>query len=368
MKLAEAERRSRPRNDLSIDGVLIGANQRTMVIAEIGVNHDGRLDRALRLVESAWEAGADAVKLQLFKASRLVHATARLASYQKSAGATTPTELLRRYELSDDELQTVVETIRQTGMIPLATPFSPEDVLRVNDLGLPAVKLASPDLANDLLLDEAATLNLPMLLSTGAAREDEIDRAVGRLQKRDASFALLHCVSAYPTPDNEAGLGRIHDLATRYGCVTGYSDHTQHLSSGALAVAAGAKIVEKHLTHDRTATGPDHAASANPHQFREYTFRLREAESLLSTVGRDRTPLASEADVRSQSRQSLVAKRSIAAGSVIEQADLTCQRPGTGIAANRLDDVLGTVAQRDVPAGAMLDWTDLNLAPARVAA
>ncbi len=340
----------------------VGPGEPALVIAEIGVNHDGRLDRALRLVEAAWEAGADAVKLQLFKAHRLVHATARLATYQQATGAASPTELLRRCELDDHAVEQVVHAIRQAGMLPIATPFSPEDVQRVADLGLPAVKLASPDLVNTLLLDACASLNVPMLVSTGASKQDEINAAVARLSNASADFALLHCVSSYPTADGDADLARISELASRYGRLVGYSDHTQNLSSGALAVAAGASIVEKHLTHDRNAKGPDHAASADPRQFREYTFRLREAESLLGNASADRTSQKCEADVRTQSRQSLVAGRTIPAGHEITIDALTCQRPGTGVSASKLDEVVGMIAVRDIPAGSMLDWSDLDIA------
>ncbi|MEM1012123.1 MAG: N-acetylneuraminate synthase family protein, partial [Planctomycetota bacterium] len=348
-------------SSITINGRSVGQGHPTLVIAEIGVNHDGRLDRALALVESAWEAGADAVKLQLFKASRLVHAKARLASYQRTTGAASPVELLQRYELTEDEIARVIEAIRQTGMLPLATPFSPEDAATIRDFGLPAIKLASPDLVNPLLIDAAAELSLPMLVSTGASRQDEIETAVDHLRSQDATFALLHCVSSYPTLEADAELGRIGELARRFEVPAGYSDHTQNLSAGALAVAARATIIEKHLTHDRTAKGPDHAASADPRQFREYTFRLREAEQMVGTSAASRDVAPAEQDVRIQSRQSLVARNTINAGRPVTREDLTCQRPGTGIPTTKLEDVLGMIALSDIPAGSMLDWTDLNV-------
>jgi len=352
---------------LTIAGRVVGPGEDPLLIAAIGVNHDGRLARALRLVEAAWEAGADAVKLQLFRATRLVHATARLATYQQGHAA-NPADLLRGLELEDEATDKVVHAIRQAGMLPIATPFSPDDVDRVAELRLPAVKLASPDLVNDLLFDAALALGLPVIASTGASRQDEIDRAVARVTRTGGKLALLHCVSSYPTPDAEAGLGRVADLARRHGVVVVYSDHTQNLNSGALAVAAGASIVEKHLTHDRSARGPDHAASADPRQFREYACRLREARAMLGDVAAARAPLAGEADVRAQSRQSLVARSTIAAGQAVTRDALTCQRPGIGVPVAKLDDVIGMLAVRDVPAGAMLDWSDLAIAPVRRAA
>ena len=345
-------------NELHIAGRRIAADAPAFVIAEIGVNHDGRVDTAVRLVEAAWLAGADAVKLQLFKASRLMHPSAKLAAYQRAAGATDPAEMLRAYELDDAAVARVIEATRAAGMVPLATPFSPEDVGDLAAAGLPAVKLASPDLVNPLLTDAAAALGLPMLLSTGAATLDEVDWAVNRLRAMAASFALLHCVSAYPTPNDAAQIGCVRALNERYGCVAGYSDHTQDLNGGAVAVTAGAMIVEKHLTHDRNATGPDHSASADPKQFREYVRRLRAAETMLGD-GEKRLQDV-EQDVRRVSRQSLVLRRALAAGEALRAEHLTCQRPGTGIPARQVDDVIGRVARRAIPVGAMLDWFDLD--------
>ncbi len=352
---------SSSRLHLDIAGHVVGAGEPAFLIAEIGVNHDGRRDTAMRLVEAAWEGGADAVKLQVFSAGKLVHPRARLAAYQVATGAASPNELLKRLELDDETLGDVVGAIRQAGMIPIATPFSPDDVDRVADLQLPAVKLASPDIINGLLINAVSELKLPMLLSTGASTQAEIDQTVFKLTEQDAAFALLHCVSSYPTADGDAGLARITDLAARYACVVGYSDHTENLSAGALAVAAGAKIVEKHLTHNRSARGPDHAASADPRQFIEYAHRLREAESLLGASSA-RTPLEAELDVRSQSRQSLVAKTTLPAGSIVTRESLTCQRPGTGVSVAKLEDIVGMIVTRKVPAGAMLDWADVNVA------
>lgn len=345
---------------LTIASRTVGGSSPCFVIAEIGVNHDGRLDTALALVDAAAEAGADAVKLQLFRAHRLMHRSARLADYQRATGAADPTDLLRRYELSDADAARIVSAITAAGMVPLATGFSPEDLDVIAGLGLPAVKLASPDLVNALLIDRAASLGLPMLLSTGAAAADEVEWATDRLAARQARFALLHCVSAYPTPDSVANISRVGELAARHGVCVGYSDHTQQLFAGAVAVAAGAKIVEKHLTHDRNAPGPDHSSSADTYQFAEYVRQIRLAERLLGqgTAGFQ----AIENEVRQVSRQSLVARHDIAAGSAIHASDLTCQRPGTGLSTRYLDYVVGRTARRPIRAGQMLKAADIGLA------
>ncbi|MEL7238770.1 MAG: N-acetylneuraminate synthase family protein, partial [Planctomycetota bacterium] len=334
----------------------IGPDHPPYIIAEIGVNHDGRLDTALRLVDAAAAAGADAVKLQVFRAGQLLHASSTLADYQKSSDAASPMQLLAGLELTDVELVRVVTAIEEAGLIPLATPFSPADVDRIAALGLPAVKLASPDLVNPLLLDVVAQLGLPMLLSTGTATLAEVSWATTRLHANDASFALLQCVSSYPTADGDAQLGAMRSLNS-FGTCVGYSDHTQNLRTGALAVAAGASIIEKHLTHDRNASGPDHAASADPQQFANYVRQLRNCERMLGKPFKHM--LSCEEDVRNVSRQSLVTARPLRAGQTIALDDLTCMRPGIGIPAMRIDDVVGLATKRDLAAGEMLVFSDL---------
>jgi N-acetylneuraminate synthase/N,N'-diacetyllegionaminate synthase len=346
---------------LEIDGREVGPGRATFVVAEIGVNHDGCLARARELVAAAASAGADAIKLQLFRADRLLHASAGLAAYQQASGESSATDMLRRFELTVEDVEAVVAEARRVGLVPLATPFSPEDVEVVARLKLPAVKLASPDLVNPLLTDAASDLGLPMLLSTGAATQAEIADAVARLRAREARFALLHCVSSYPTPVAVAAIGRVATLQRQFDVVVGYSDHCPHPLAGPLAVAAGASVIEKHLTYDRGATGPDHAASFDPGQLADYVRSIRDAEQLLGRSDEDRETHPAEADVRIGSRQSLVLRRDLVRGAMLTRDDLTCQRPGTGIAAARLDDICGRRLARPLAAGTMLAENDLIL-------
>ena len=212
----------------------------TFVIAEIGVNHDGSVERAIQLVAAASEAGADAVKLQLFTAAGLMNGASEFAGYQRDRVAdASPTAMLRRYELSPADMAVVVAEIRAAGLLPLATPFSPGDVAALSHLGLPAVKIASPDLVNRPLLACVAALGVPVLASTGAATLDEVSRTCGWLRKWRVPFALLHCISSYPVADADANLCWIAELAERFGVPVGYSDHATDELAGALAVAAG---------------------------------------------------------------------------------------------------------------------------------
>ncbi len=331
----------------------VGLDQPVFVIAEIGVNHDGSVERALELVAHARAAGADAVKLQVFKATSLMHTSGGFAEYQKSTSSdNSAIAMLQRYELNAQQCRQVVAAIREQGMIPIATPFSPGDVAEIQSLDLPAIKIASPDLVNPVLLKGVASLGRPMLLSTGTATMDEIRRATQWLHARNATYALLHCISCYPTPAEQAHLGWISELARCFPVPVGYSDHTTDEWAGGLAVAAGACVIEKHLTWDRSAPGPDHAASADPEQFVRYVANIRHSESLRGRGGKRVLPI--EEDVRLVSRQSLVLTHDLPAGHVLAEADLTVQRPGTGIPAAEIASVVGRQLKESLKAGTML--------------
>ncbi|MDB5329314.1 MAG: hypothetical protein JWP03_465 [Phycisphaerales bacterium] len=340
---------------LSINGREVGPGQPTLVIAEIGVNHDGSVNKAIELVRIASACGADAVKLQIFRATSLMHATATLAAYQEGRALDShPIDMLRRYELSQAELRRIVQEIRERKMIPLATPFSPADLETIDSLRLSAIKIASPDLVNLPLLTAAARLGKPLLVSTGAAEMAEVDTTVGWLRDRAAQFALLHCVSSYPTPAAQANLSWIIELGQRFDVPVGYSDHTMEILSGALAAAAGASVIERHLTFDRAAKGPDHAASSDPAQFERYVKFVREADVLRGVCGKH--VLDIELDVRLASRQSLVVRRALKIGEMLREEDLTVQRPGTGLPAAQITQAVGRRVLKPVSAGSLLQW------------
>ncbi|HEV2293847.1 MAG TPA: N-acetylneuraminate synthase family protein [Tepidisphaeraceae bacterium] len=333
----------------------VGPGRATFVIAEIGVNHDGSLVRALELVRLAKECGADAVKLQVFSARSLMHASSSFASYQKDRCADAdPSAMLRKYELPDHALREIVGAVRNLAMVPLATPFSPADVETIESLDLPAVKIASPDLVNRVLLQRAAATGRPLLISAGAATMDEVSQAVGWLRSWNTRFALLHCVSSYPTPTDQANLCWIGEMASWFDVPIGYSDHTTEVHSGAIATAFGACIIEKHLTYDRTAPGPDHAASADPQQFAQYIALIRSADAMRGASGK--RVLDIERDVRKVSRQSLVLARPLGAGEVVSESDVTVQRPGTGIPAAKITMAIGKRTARPLAAGTLLTW------------
>lgn len=332
----------------------IGPGLEPYVIAEVGVNHDGNIVRGQDLVRAAHTAGADAVKLQFFEADRLMSDDSRLARYQEEAGATDPREMLREFELPVELMEMLVRDARDLGLHPIVTVFSDTLVKEAERLDVAAYKVASPDIINKPLIDALLRTGRPIILSTGAAEAEEIRRACGWVA--DANAAYLHCVSSYPTGDEEATLRGIADLGRWTKRVVGYSDHTTGVDTGALAVAAGASILEKHLTFDRNAPGPDHAASLDTKQFAEYVRLVRRAHRML---GGGKSVLPAEADVRCVSRQSLVANRPLKAGERITADDLVIKRPGTGIAPFRLDATIGRVMKRDVAADHVLRDEDV---------
>lgn len=326
-----------------------------MVIAEIGVNHDGNVERAQGLIRAAAEAGADAVKFQLFRPDRLLSDEAVLAGYQDGSAEDVRT-LLEGLMLSRQQFIALRGVAASLGLGFLLTPFSLEDVADLKSLAVDGVKLASPDAVNTPLLEAVAELGLPMIVSTGTCDLDELGAAAEHAQRTGG--ALLQCVSSYPTAEADAALGGIAALHRAFpGLEVGYSDHTAAEDTGALAVLGGASVLEKHLTHDRRARGPDHAASLEPEAFKRYVTAVRRATIMLGAIGK--TCLGVERDVRRVSRQSLCVAADLPRDHVLAGADLAIKRPGTGIPAARLGEVVGRRLNRPIAAGQLLREEDL---------
>lgn len=338
----------------------VGDSGSVYVIAEAGVNHDGDPAIARDLVAAAARAGADAIKFQVFSADRLVTRDAPAAAYQRRAGqAATQHEMLKRLELSRECFRELADLARQSSVEFLATPFSVEDLRFLVSLKVAAIKLASTDIVNVPLLAAAAETGLPVIASTGAADLEEIREAVRIFDKAGAGpLALLHCVSSYPTPDDQANLAGIATLARTFGRVAGYSDHTESVTMGAYATAAGARIIEKHFTLDRRRPGPDHAFSLEPRGLAEYVHHARHAARLLGEgrIG----PTDAQREVRCLSRGSVVAAREIAPDEVIVRDMLTVKRPGTGIAPSEIGQLVGRRAVRRITADAIVTWDDVK--------
>lgn len=348
---------------ITLGGRRVASGSDPFIIAEIGVNHDGSVARARELIRAAKSAGADAAKFQMFDADMLMSRDAVLAAYQRERGARDPRELLRGLQLDPAALGTLAEECLSACIAPMVTVFSLPLFAQARTQPWSAFKTASPDIVNLPLLREVAGIGRPLVVSTGAATRAEVERAARWLAPLP-ELAFLQCTSSYPTDDDHAAIGGMIEIAAVTGRAIGYSDHTASVDTGALAVAAGACILEKHLTYDRTAQGPDHSASLDPAQFAEYVRLARRAARMVGSPLKELQEI--ERDVRTVSRQSLVAVREIPAGAFIAREDLTVKRPGTGICASRIDEIVGRRAARAILPDHVLHEADL--APARARA
>jgi N-acetylneuraminate synthase/N,N'-diacetyllegionaminate synthase len=329
------------------------------ILAEIGVNHDGSPALAEQFIRAAHAAGAHGVKFQLFDAKLLLASGAGLVDYQKSSAGSAE-DLLEPLQLSPAQMAPLIQQAQSLNLAAIVTPFSPDLVAPCLAMGVDAIKIASPDLVNRPLIEEAIKTNLPLILSTGAAELAEIHRTVTWVQDAAAlsRTVLLHCVSSYPTPPESATLGAITALRNEFPTLAvGYSDHTTETLTGALAVCAGACFLEKHFTLDKTRRGPDHAASLEPAAFAEYAALARNGYSMRGPIAKAPQPL--ELQIRQQTRQSVVTRTALKSGTTLTRQMLTIKRPGTGIPAAELAAILGQRLARDVSANTVLTRDDL---------
>lgn len=320
------------------------------VIAEIGVNHDGNILQAKKLIDAAATAQVDAVKFQAFKANQLACAGAPLANYQKVSGgsSTDQYQMLERLELSASALLELSQYAQQLGLEFLCTPFDNESVTNLIKFGVNRVKVSSGDINNLPLLREISKLKLPVILSTGMSLDSEIDDAIQVLEQGGVDrekITILQCNTEYPTPLEDVNLRVIGSLKQKLGVNVGYSDHTEGRLASVAAVALGARVIEKHLTLDQTAAGPDHKASMEPAEFGLLVQEIRAVEQMLGSA--EKMPTRSERRNISIARKSIVALRPIRTGEVLTEENLTCKRPGLGLSPMQWDFVLGTTASRD---------------------
>lgn len=330
----------------------------TFLIAEAGVNHNGRLDLAKELVDAAKEAGADAVKFQTFQAEKLVTRTAAKANYQIANMGTTESqlEMLKKFELAPESFRELADYSRGRGLHFLSTPYGLDDLEVLRALDVFAVKIASAMVVEPEFLIAAAGLNKPLLLATGMATLDEVARSLDRLAAAAprAEYVLMQCTTEYPADPTSANLRAMRTMADAFHCRVGYSDHTPGVMTSTMAVALGACVLERHLTLDKAMPGPDHAASSDPQEFRLYVKAVRDAEAAMG----DGVKRPSRAEARNieRMRRSLVAARDIGAGKMIHREDLTFKRPASGIAPCDLDRVIGCRAAIDIAEDSTLVW------------
>lgn len=338
-----------------VAGREIGPDKPCLVIAEAGVNHDGDIVQALRLVEAAKAAGADAVKFQTFQATSLATPSATKAAYQKERSGSEESQLdmLRRLELSRDDHLRLIERCRELDILFLSSPFEEASADFLDELGVPAFKIPSGEIVNLPFLCHLAAKGKPLILSTGMSTLAEVEAAVTAIESAgNPGLVLLHCVSRYPSDPADSNLLAMRTLEIAFGRPTGFSDHTPGIAVALAAAALGAVVLEKHFTLDRNLPGPDHAVSLEPDELAALVRGVREVRLALGT-GR-KTPVPSELEIALAARKSLVAATDIPDGTILDRDMIALRRPGHGLPPSAIPRILGRRASAVIAEGTLL--------------
>lgn len=334
--------------DISIEGKHISETDRTFIIAEAGVNHNGDINMAKELIDVAYDAGADAVKFQTFQTDSLIKKGVDKAEYQKRTTQFNETQydMLKRLELTVDQFNTLYEYSKKKGIIFLTTPFESNSLKELSVLDLPAFKIAATDITNISYLREVAKKNRPIILSAGMCYLDEVMVALRAIYTINKDVILLQCTANYPTELKDVNLEVLTTFKNTFDILVGFSDHTQGVGASPYAVAKGAKLIEKHFTLDKNLPGPDHQASLSPLELKSMINEIRNVELMLGTGVKK--PVLSELNTRRSLQKCLVASTVIKKGQVITNNNITAKRTdGLGVSALYYDDVIGSNAKQD---------------------
>jgi N,N'-diacetyllegionaminate synthase len=323
---------------------------KVFIIAEAGVNHNGSIDLAKKLIDAAADAGADAVKFQTFKADRLATKLAHKADYQKSNTSVNESqyEMLKKLELDEDMHKAIIEHCKQKQIMFLSSAFDNESVDMLNNFGMAIFKIPSGEITNLPYLRYVGSLKKPIILSSGMSDLGDIKNALDVLIECGVSkdqLTVLHATTEYPCPIQEVNIRAMQTISTNFGVKVGYSDHTNGIEVSIAAVALGACVIEKHFTLDQTMEGPDHKASLEPNEFKSMVRAIRNIEKALGDG--IKKPSKSEIKNMAISRKSIVALRVIKSGEIFSVANLAVKRPGTGISPMDFNNIIGKIARRD---------------------
>ena len=332
-----------------------------LTIAEVGVNHNGSVEHAHRLVDAVADAGADVVKFQTFDPEALASTSAPAAEYQRSAVGASEGQraMLARLALPADAWAGLQAHAADRGLVFLSTPFDDGSAALLDKLDVPAFKIGSGELTNLPFLERCARFGRPLLVSTGMADMKEVAAAVDAIAAAgDPPLALLHCVSSYPAMADDANLRVIETMRRAFGVPVGWSDHTVAPELPLAAVVAGAALIEKHVTLDRRLPGPDHSASVEPNELRDMVAGIRRIERALGSGLKE--PVAMERPIADVARRSLHWRHGLAAGSIVTEDDLVALRPGTGVSPARQRAIVGHTTRRRVEADAPVATTDIE--------
>lgn len=347
---------------VQIGNHLIGPSQPCLIIAEAGVNHNGDIDLAHRLIDEAVAAGADAVKFQSFVTEELITLEAPKARYQVETTGEPGSQykMLKALELSAEQQANLKAHCDEAGVLYLCTPYENTSIDLLDQIGVAAYKIASTDTTNVPFLRYMASKGRPVILSTGMSTLAEVEQAIDTLRDGglNGKIVVLQCTSEYPAPVNEINLRAMQTMQQAFACPVGFSDHTPSVGASPWAVALGACVIEKHFTLDCNMVGPDHRASLEPAKFAELVRTVRNVEVALGDG--IKRPMPSELPNKPMMQKSLVARRKIRAGELIRAEDLICKRPGLGLAPMWFERVVGKQASKDILADSFLTLSDIN--------
>lgn len=322
---------------------------RTLIIAEAGVNHNGDMNIARKLIDAAAHAGVDYVKFQTFKTENLVSTNAPTAEYQKNAThETSQFAMLKRLELSEAQHYELIDYCQSKGVKFLSTAFDLDSIDLLASLNLDLWKIPSGEITNYPYLAKIARFGQPIIISTGMCDHADIENALNALLENGAkkeNITILHCNTQYPTPIEDVNLRAMLNIGNTYGVKVGYSDHTAGIEVPIAATALGATVIEKHFTIDKTMEGPDHKASLEPHELSAMVAAIRNIEKALGNG--IKCASSSEIPNKAIARKSIVAARHIKQGEALTQDNITVKRPGNGISPMRWNEVIGTIATHD---------------------
>ncbi|MDO8579990.1 MAG: N-acetylneuraminate synthase [Candidatus Omnitrophota bacterium] len=330
---------------------------KTLIIAEAGVNHNGKLLLAKKFVDQAVLMKADAIKFQTFKTENVISKMAPKATYQKKTTSAKESQfdMVKKLELSFQDFENLYAYCREKKIQFLSSPFDLESVDFLADLGVSLFKIPSGEITNDGLLERVAKIGKPMILSTGMSTLPEIQEALNVIYKtKNRQVTLLHCVTAYPTPYKDANLKAMLTLQKEFNVPVGFSDHTLGIEMSIAAVALGATVIEKHFTLDKKSSGPDHQASLEPREFKQMVDAIRHVEQGLGTG--IKKPTAEELKNLSVARKSLIAARDLEVGETIAFDDIVIKRPGNGIPPKEMSKVLGSKVKKSIKQDELIQW------------
>lgn len=346
-------------NFITLNNKIMGKSLSTFIIAEAGVNHNGKIQLAKKLVDAAKKFKTDAIKFQTFKTEELLIEKAEKADYQEdNTQEKSQYEMLKNLELSSDEFQEIADYTLKKDIIFISSPFDKESANLLDDLGVPIFKIASGEITNFPLLKHIAKKEKPVILSTGMSTLGEIEEAINLIEKYNNHLILMHCVTSYPARIEDTNLNVIKTLKSTFKKPVGFSDHSLGIEMSIAAVTLGSSVIEKHFTLDKNLPGPDHKASLEPDEFANMVKSIRNVEKGLGNG--IKKPTVAENKIKKVARKSVVAKIDIPKNTILTEDMLAIKRPGSGIEPKYYNHLISKQTTTDIKRNTLIKWNQLK--------